>query len=263
MITPKQKLPSSPPTQAGFTLIECLLAIIIVALLMVAVAPAVVLSMATRVQSRRVELATAAARTYIDGIRSGTIKKPISIAPIEKQGVSLFLISSASAVPALQGPSSTLTCTPPSTTSPLPKGYYCDPQEELGTAPTGAIGLNKQSLYCVNLNGSGCNNSPEGRQNFIIQAIRSVTPNPNGAQLPPQDLDGSQGYFLGVRVYRVDAFDNSGSQLPTKPLDGKKRVATFTGGLGDRRAPIVEMATEIRTSDTSYKSLCARLGGCQ
>jgi type II secretory pathway pseudopilin PulG len=38
---------------------------------MVGIAPVLVLSVATRVQARRVELGTQAARTYIDGVRSG------------------------------------------------------------------------------------------------------------------------------------------------------------------------------------------------
>lgn len=66
-------------TQSGFTIIESLLAIIIVSLLMTAVAPVIALSVATRVQAKRVELATAAAKSYIDGVRSGSIKPP----PIE------------------------------------------------------------------------------------------------------------------------------------------------------------------------------------
>jgi type II secretory pathway pseudopilin PulG len=41
---------------------------------MIAIAPVMAFSVATRVQARRVELATQAARTYIDALRTGAIK---------------------------------------------------------------------------------------------------------------------------------------------------------------------------------------------
>jgi len=51
MITPKQ-------AQFGFTIVESLMAIVVVAILMTAISPVIILSVATRVQARRVELAT-------------------------------------------------------------------------------------------------------------------------------------------------------------------------------------------------------------
>ena len=65
---------------AGFTIIESLVAVIVLGILMTAIAPTIVLSTATRVQSRRIELATLAARGYIDGVSSGNIPAP----PISK-----------------------------------------------------------------------------------------------------------------------------------------------------------------------------------
>jgi len=58
----------------GYTIIESLVAMIVVSVLMIAIAPVMAFSVATRVQARRVELATQAARTYIDGLRSESIK---------------------------------------------------------------------------------------------------------------------------------------------------------------------------------------------
>ena len=65
-----------PSSNSGFTIIESLVAIIVVGILMTAIAPTIVLSVATRVQARRVEVATDAAQSYIDGVRSGTIEPP-------------------------------------------------------------------------------------------------------------------------------------------------------------------------------------------
>jgi prepilin-type N-terminal cleavage/methylation domain-containing protein len=64
----------SQSRDGGYTIIESLVAMIVVSVLMIAIAPVMAFSVATRVQARRVELATQAARTYIDALRTGAIK---------------------------------------------------------------------------------------------------------------------------------------------------------------------------------------------
>jgi prepilin-type N-terminal cleavage/methylation domain-containing protein len=71
----QQNLPQS--RDGGYTIIESLVAMIVVSVLMIAIAPVMAFSVATRVQARRVELATQAARTYIDALRTGAIKPPL------------------------------------------------------------------------------------------------------------------------------------------------------------------------------------------
>jgi len=63
----------SKPRDGGYTIIESLVAMIVVSVLMIAIAPVMAFSVATRVQARRVELATQAAKTYIDALRTGAI----------------------------------------------------------------------------------------------------------------------------------------------------------------------------------------------
>lgn len=58
----------------GYTIIESLVAMIVVSVLMIAIAPVMAFSVATRVQARRTELATQAGRAYIDALRTGAIK---------------------------------------------------------------------------------------------------------------------------------------------------------------------------------------------
>jgi prepilin-type N-terminal cleavage/methylation domain-containing protein len=140
----------SDSTQSGFTIIECLLAIIIVSLLMTAIAPVLAISVATRVQARRVELATAAAKAYIDGVRSGEIQPPKTISqktiltnvPAPKVG--------------------TLTC-------PTNRAY-CKPPVE---------------LYCINFENQGCSN--KSLRAMIIQPFaytsQSATDPKKGYQL--------------------------------------------------------------------------------
>ncbi|MFM6355669.1 MAG: prepilin-type cleavage/methylation domain-containing protein [Planktothrix sp.] len=65
-----------PHSQAGYTLLEGLMAVIVVSVLLLAIGPVIAFSVGTRFQAKRVELATQAARTYIDGVKSGAIPAP-------------------------------------------------------------------------------------------------------------------------------------------------------------------------------------------
>ncbi len=71
----------SQPQDGGYTIVESLVAMIVVSVLMIAIAPVMAFSVATRVQARRVELATQAARAYIDALRAGAIRPPTGSAP--------------------------------------------------------------------------------------------------------------------------------------------------------------------------------------
>jgi prepilin-type N-terminal cleavage/methylation domain-containing protein len=206
--------------EGGFTIIESLVAILVVSILLVAIAPVLSLSVATRVQARRVELATQAAKSYIDAVKTKKIAAPV------ETGATTTL--TAYGVPA----AGTLTCTANS---------YC-------TAPTGT------SLYCVDFDSSGsCVNT--SLTDMIIQGFRYNSANSNSN-------DPTKGYALGIRVYRADAFKDSTALIPSTSLPNKKQ-ATFTGGAGQRKAPLVEMTTDINDTVPSYNDLCARYtGGC-
>ena len=67
-------------SESGYTLMEGLVAMIMVAALMSAVAPIIAYSVGTRVQARKVELAAQAARSYIDAVRLGKLDPPPSLA---------------------------------------------------------------------------------------------------------------------------------------------------------------------------------------
>lgn len=64
----------SKSQDGGYTIIESLVAMIVVSVLMIAIAPVMAFSVATRVQARRMELATQAARAYIDALRTGVLR---------------------------------------------------------------------------------------------------------------------------------------------------------------------------------------------
>ncbi|MDZ8090723.1 MAG: hormogonium polysaccharide secretion pseudopilin HpsB [Nostoc sp. DedQUE05] len=207
--------------EGGFTIIESLVAILVVSILLVAIAPVLSLSVATRIQSRRIELATQAAKSYIDAVKTKKIDAPTST------GTDTL---TAYAAPTATG---TLTCTTANS--------YC-------TAPTGT------SLYCVDFDSSGgCENTSV--TDMVVQGFRynSVS------------STATTGYALGVRVYRADAFKESTTLSRNNESGDYKKVtqATFTGGVGQRKAPVVEMTTDINDTVPKYSDLCARYtGGC-
>ncbi|NJM23373.1 MAG: type II secretion system protein [Richelia sp. RM2_1_2] len=124
--------------QAGFTIIESLVAVIVLGILMTAIAPTIVLSTATRVQSRRIELASLAARAYIDGVSSGNIPAP----PI-------------SASSTINAPTTSLSCNDLTTD----KGYCDSPKDN-----------SSYKVYCVDGTADGkC--TKEESKDLIIQAF--------------------------------------------------------------------------------------------
>ena len=227
MITFKPQQNPPPSTESGFTVIESLMALIVVSILMIALSPVIVLSVATRVQSRRVESATQAAQSYIDALRAQTIDAPP--------------ISAALSIPSLNSIAaptpSALTCN---------SGAYC-------TAPTNTA----YQLYCVDGDGGGC--TRDSVKDMIVQAFgvnraTSATTNEERAD---------QGYELGIRVYRADAFSGSEPLRPTQQdIDNNERVtqSPTTGDLiRNRKDPLIEITTEIVTEDTGYSDFRERL----
>lgn len=63
----------SEPQDSGYTIIEAIVAMVVVAVLMIAIGPVLAFSVATRVQARRVELATQAGKAYIDALKAGAV----------------------------------------------------------------------------------------------------------------------------------------------------------------------------------------------
>ncbi|MHC0064445.1 hormogonium polysaccharide secretion pseudopilin HpsB [Nostoc sp. UIC 10890] len=234
---------SAQSSQSGFTIIESLVAILVVSVLLVAIAPVLVISTATRVQARRIELATGAAKAFVDAIKSKTISEN-SITDTMS--------------PVLTAATATTKLATATTNSDLQR-YL------LGSA---GVPANTSTLYCFHNNGkitlpSDCTTyKTTSPVQFYIQAFGNTvgTISTNSAQ-----IDKGQGYRLGIRVYRSDAEFGSlkKSDLNDATNGNQKTAATFTGGLGDRKAPLVEMTTEIVRGQSSYSALCGRLGGCQ
>ena len=254
-----------PPS--GFTILESLVAIIVVALLMTMMAPVLVFSVGTRVQAKRVEIATQQANNYINGLKSGAIPVPNYIVTVNNYtsaysptDANKSLISSN-----IAPPSSTLpTCDAPTVTT---NSGYC--QNAASTAPS----TSTVSLYCIPLddvdvdaitnNDTGCTNT--SNKDLVIQVVRSVYETTPGTSTTLV-TDPTKGYIVGVRVYRADAFTTGSTLIGSCQISGntgcKENAAqsTRTAGLGSRVAPLVEMTAEIPPTGTvNYTDLKNRL----
>lgn len=177
------------------------MAIIVASALMVAIAPVVTISAAARVQARRVDLATQAARSYIDGLRANAIDPPTTrganFTPLGNQGGGDLGV-------------------------PAPSSLQDGSIEQ-------CLDKNLNSLRT-----SSCS-SPD---NFlVIQAFRD-------GPLKKQEAI-TQGYCVGMRVYRADAFEGS-TRAETQPTKSSIAVS-----LNSKKYPLVVMRTQI-TNKTSF-----------
>jgi type II secretory pathway pseudopilin PulG len=58
------------PSQEGYTILEGLMAVVVVSVMLLAIGPVIAFSVGTRVQAKRVELATQAGKSYIDWVKT-------------------------------------------------------------------------------------------------------------------------------------------------------------------------------------------------
>ena len=200
--------------EAGYTIIESLVAMIVVSVLMIAIAPVMAFSVATRVQAKRIEMATQAAKTYIEALRSEALKPGIG----------------------------------------FPTQYTTNNKLEDTAAPKNTdIDL----LYCIDKDGDGDGCKKDSNQDLLVQGYYF---NNSPATKDPTRT----GYSLIVRVYRAAAFKDGGTLTTQNLLKAQQGVTT--AGLGNIKAPLVEIRTEIGATDRqgAYNSFCDRIpDGCK
>ena len=220
-------------SESGYTLLEGLMAVIVVSVVLVGIGPVVAFSVGTRVQAKRVELATQAGRTYIDGVKSGSIPIDINSGATKIESV---IYSQTNDKPE----KFTVTVTAPKIGS-----FTCEP-----TSANPYCTVGGKTLYCVDFDGDNqCSSSSV--VDMMVQPFRSA--------LSTAD-DFRKSYLLGIRVYRANSFaDEVGQQYNTSQLDTTLPATTVTNALGDRRKPLVKMTTEVVPSTSNFNDLQKRL----
>lgn len=72
MFLKQRQLNQRSPSQEGYTILEGLMAVIVVSVMLLAIGPVIAFSVGTRVQAKRVELATQAGKSYIDWVKAAS-----------------------------------------------------------------------------------------------------------------------------------------------------------------------------------------------
>ncbi len=219
------------PADSGFSLLESLVAVAVVGILIAAITPMVALTTSARINSRRVDQATQAARSYIDAVRGGVIDTtnfPNNL--VQSNAVASSTNAQAQyTFESIVAP--TLTTFPISTTA-------C--QNIANNVPSGTV----QGI-CVSPTGNAYSSAnPQNfysdPQNFFIQPMRSGPL--NTVTTASTDLK-NQGFWLAVRVYRADALF-SGLTLLTGTETACSRQSSFGNPL-PRNCPLVTMRSQI------------------
>ncbi len=213
-------------SQSGFSLLESLIAVAVVSILIVAIAPMVALSNSARVNARRVDQATQAARSYIDAVRGGVIDTsqfPDSLVPL-----------------------------------PNAQGQYLFDQVAAPTN-TSLLSLSGTTVKGIRVDTNGNGFSTDDPQDLVIQPMRSgsrysVDPASTASNL------SSRGFWLGVRVYRADAFAGS-TTLQTgtdKAICGRSQTPFVS--TASILCPIVTMRSQILPTTDSNNLDDIKLG---
>ena len=196
-------------TSAGLTLIECLVAIVMVGLIGSAIAPALLISVATRVQSQKAEQALELAQSEIDKVRQIMERSEYK----DENGTSTLPAKAPFDNDDYKFDYDVAKVNPPDKGEPLDPGDYDYYPNAFQTKE-------------VELNG----------ERFAVQVYR--TPG------KPVDDGVPVTFNLGVRVYDYDAVVNSDS-LQTKPA--ALSMVSSQGQRTD--SPLVALYTTVTASD--------------
>ena len=224
-LTPLVKAKRS--SELGFSLIESLVAAAVVSVLIVSIAPMVAVSTSARVNARRLDQATQAARSYIDAVRGGVIdvtRFPNNLVVRTPNAQSQYTFEGIVA--------------PTATTFPSPT--MCN--NSANNVPSGTV-----PGICVDSNGDGFRTSDP--QDLFIQPMRS---GPLGTATSASTDLTNQGFWLAVRVYRAEAL--SGTTLLTETNSGCIAKPAFANS-SPITCPIVTMRSQIYLNRTTAVDL--------
>jgi prepilin-type N-terminal cleavage/methylation domain-containing protein len=217
-------------SQAGFTLLEALVALIIVSIIMVFITPPIFMATASRIQDRRAEQALQLAQAEIDRVRATVERGTYTDDDIPDQ-----VTQRLEAVPA------------PTTISRQLKSSV----SRCNTYDGSKIPSN--TLLQVDVTG-------DCESDFLVQSFRSDGPD-SGSTTPY-----TTGFRMATRVYvDLSSLRNNlgGLQSPPKPAS-----LSFTTGLGGQsKQPLSILYSTVVRNDTSnslqdYRTVCPSTGGC-
>lgn len=241
MIKPKLPDKSHASSEAGYTILEGIMAIVVVTVLLVAISPMIGFAAAVRMQAKRTQLASQAARSYISFVKSEPTSEDGQVTGDRAPGTEIYkeegtAVTDLANVAAPDGVN--LTCE---------QGNL---YPEANDAESGYCN-NQKLLYCVNFDETaGCqDNSPV---DMIIQPIGRFRTDPNTGEVLYE-----RGYDLAVRVYQASSF-GKGIELKGTPDDGSTETQSY---IGRRDLPLVQLSTSVPPeTGNQYSTFCEDLG---
>lgn len=227
-------------TPEGLTLIECLVAIVMIGLLTSAIAPPLVVAMSTRVQSQRIEQATEVAQSEIDAIRL----------IIERGGytdVDLPLVAEDAGGDEVQDNEIATVSGPAYGDDALLGGDLDGTTNQVlidNSVTVGYSDLEQNDTRAVDVDN-------DGDVDFAVQVYRSA-----GKTITTTDGDTQPVTFtLGVRVYDIDAiFAQNAGNLPAPDASTKEISASagMTASENERdELPLAVLYTTIIRGDNN------------
>jgi prepilin-type N-terminal cleavage/methylation domain-containing protein len=238
-IAPFRKVPEGN-FETGFTLLESLIAIVVIAVTVVSITPPIFWATGTRVQNRRAEQAAQLAQAEVDRVR----------AVVERRGVALALADLPPRVGTTVSPNAGQ---PTTAIDPLVKLRSVVPGCERGDDNPPA---SPTQVILVDTDPGADNPASPCKPEYMIQVFRGTgLPQATGgaAETAPN------AFVMGVRVYSIVARPNLGN-LPA-PRDTRLRLRA-TAGLGTQQTqPLAVLYTPIVRSNRSdtldlYRALC-------
>lgn len=230
---------SQSNASAGFTLIESLVAIIIIAVTIVSITPPIFWATATRVQNRRVEQAVQLAQSEIDRVRVAVERKTATVQQIPP-------VSGTTLRAEAPAPNSVI----PVTTklrSIVPGCEVDDGNQPALTAQAVLVDTDPEPAGSAN----PC--EPE----FLVQTFRG-----NAVTTAGPSATATDGFVMGVRVYSIVARDN----IENGTAQAEPGTLRATNGLGTQavRPLAVQYSTIVRSNRSDglsiYRQLCDAAG---
>jgi len=231
----KQRGTQAEAFQQGLSLIECLVAIVVVSITLVAITPPLFYITATRVQSRKAEQALQVAQAEVDRVRAVVERGVYTATDLPAE------VSSLNSVPAPTG------ITPGGVLKSANSSSGCNTYTGATVAATLLLPVNTD---IDPTNAAAC------QSQFLVQTFRTAgTPNAKGI---------TTGFRLGVRVYAdIPLLRQNFGSLQTEQASLK-----FTSGVGNQHLrPLAVLYSTVVRNDTSnalqdYRTLCPTTGGC-
>lgn len=260
----RKRLKDRSVSTAGFTLIESLVAIMVISITVVAISPPIFWATATRVQNRRAEQALAIAQSSIDQVRakvergSATAPELPAIAPTAAGGIRPY--PATGPAPTAQWTKTQSVLPVCNTVSKLKPAQAAVPATattaEIPAVPADQHYPPVDQYLAVDTDGdAAC--TPD----FLVQIFRNDGICSDGAACASSTLPEADrvplAFSVGVRVYSAIA-----KNAPVATLDPDKARLTGTSGTGQSGfKPLAVLYATVAKSDSStaltrYRTLC-------